>query len=176
MRTIWRHNLACALIAQQLASAGTMDRDIAYTCGILHGIGLLALAVIRPREYIDLLGTFIGTRMSMLAKERAIFGIDHSELGKKLVEEWKLPEEFSIAMSGPYAPRPTDGRWGLPEIIGVSCRMADTAGFAPFSACHAAPFPDLLDELPPRERSLFHSDIESLSFEIGKKIAALEAI
>ena len=64
----------------------------------------------------------------------------------------------------------------MTEIIGVSCRMADTAGFAPFSACHAALFADLLEELPSRERSLFHSDIESLTFEIGKKIAALEAI
>ncbi len=176
MRTLWRHNLACGLIAQQIACAGTMDRDIAYTAGVLHGIGLLALAVVRPREYIDLLGTFIGNRVSMLERERIIFGIDHSELGKKLVEAWKLPEEFAAAMPGPYAPPPTDGRWGLTEIIGVSCRMADTAGFAPFSACHAALFADLLEELPSRERSLFHSDIESLTFEIGKKIAALEAI
>ena len=176
MRTLWRHNLACGLIAQQIASAGTMDRDIAYTAGVLHGIGLLALAVVRPREYIDLLGTFVGTRASMLERERSIFGIDHSELGKKLVEEWGLPEEFAAVMPEQLTPRPSDGRWELAEIIGVSCRMADTAGFASFSACHAAPFPDLLEELPPRERSLFHSDIESLSFEVGKKIASLEAI
>ena len=176
MRTLWRHNLASGLIAQQIASAGTMDRDIAYTAGLLHGIGMLALAVVRPREFIDLLGTFSGTRSSMLDRERAIFGIDHSQLGNTLVQEWNLPEEFAIAMSGLYVPPPTDGRWGLPEIIGLSCRMADTAGFAPFSACHAASFPDLLEQLPPRERSLFHSDIESLAFEIGKKIAALEAI
>ena len=38
MRTLWRHNMACALIAQQIASAGTMDRDIAYTAGVMHGI------------------------------------------------------------------------------------------------------------------------------------------
>lgn len=92
------------------------------------------------------------------------------------MEEWGLPEEFAAVMPEPFTPRPSDGRWELAEIIGVSCRMADTAGFASFSACHAAPFPDLLEELPARERSLFHSDIESLSFEVGKKIASLEAI
>ena len=31
MRSIWRHDLACALIAEQLASAGFMDKDTAYT-------------------------------------------------------------------------------------------------------------------------------------------------
>src|SRR5215469_219315 len=77
MRALWRHNMACALISQQIASAGTMDRDIAYTAGVLHGIGLLGLAVVRPRDYIDLAGTFIGSPDGLLERERAIFGIDH---------------------------------------------------------------------------------------------------
>jgi HD-like signal output (HDOD) protein len=176
MRTLWRHNVACALIAQQIASAGTTDRDIAFTGGVLHGIGFLALAIVRPKEYIHLLGTFVGTPANMLELERAVFGIDHCELGKKLVEEWNLPEEFAPVMSAAYASRPTDGRWGMPEIVGLSCRMADAAGFAPYPACHAAPFEELLEELPPRERKLFHTEIETLSFEVTKKIAALESI
>ena len=65
---------------------------------------------------------------------------------------------------------------GRPEIVGLSCRMADTAGFSAYSACHAAPFEDLLEEVPPRERKLFHTEAETLSFEVSKRIAALEAI
>lgn len=38
MRDLWRHNLACALIAEQLASAGFLDKDIAYTSGVLHNV------------------------------------------------------------------------------------------------------------------------------------------
>src|ERR1019366_286230 len=30
MRALWRHNLACALIADQVASVGFMNRDVAY--------------------------------------------------------------------------------------------------------------------------------------------------
>jgi HD-like signal output (HDOD) protein len=175
MRMLWRHNMACALIAQQIASAGFMDREIAYTAGVLHGIGLLGMAVVRPTEFIHLLGTHIGTPASMLLRERAIFGMDHCELGKRLVAEWQLPEDFASVMSGPCVPRPSGGQWGMPEIIGLGCRMADTAGFAPFSACHAAPFEELLQELPPRERKLFHTEVETLTFEVSKKISALEA-
>jgi HD-like signal output (HDOD) protein len=175
MRMLWKHNMACALIAQQIASAGFMDREIAYTAGVLHGIGLLAMAVVRPGEYVHLLGTHIGTPASMLTRERAIFGMDHCDLGKRLVAEWQLPEDFASVMSGPYAPRPTDGEWGMPEIIGLSCRMADTAGFAAFPACHAAPFQELVQELPPRERKLFHTEVETLVYEVSKKISALEA-
>ena len=111
MRTLWRHNMACALISQQIASAGTTDRDIAYTAGILHGIGLLAMAVVRPQEYIHLLGTYIGTADSMLDKERAVFGIDHCELGKKLIADWNLPEDFAAAISAPHV-RSASGQWG----------------------------------------------------------------
>ena len=174
MRTLWRHNMACALIAQQIASAGTTDRDIAYTAGLLHGIGLMAFAVVQPAEYIELLGRFIGTPASLLERERVVFGIDHCQLGRKLVQDWSLPEDFEAIMAAPLAP-PEGGQWGVPEIVGLSCRMADSSGFSAFSACHAPGFQELLEELPPRERKLFHTEIETLSFEVSKKIAALES-
>ena len=175
MRTLWRHNMACALIAQQIAFAGTTDRDIAYTAGLLHAIGLMALAVVQPKEYVDLLGRFIGTPASLLERERAVFGIDHRELGRKLVDDWNLPEDFAAVISASNV-QPEGGQWGLPEIVGLSCRMADSAGFSPFAACHASPFEELLEELPARERKLFHTEVETLSFEITKKIAALESV
>jgi len=174
MRTLWRHNLACALIAEQIACAGTTDRNIAYTAGLLHGIGLMAPAVVRPREYIDLLGTVIGTPDLLLERERAVFGIDHCELGRKLVSDWNLPEDFAAVMPAPHDPR-DGGQWGVAAIVGLSCRMADTAGFPAFSACHAARFAELLEELPARERKLFHTEVQTLSFEVSKKIAALES-
>jgi hypothetical protein len=63
----------------------------------------------------------------------------------------------------------------MAELVGLSCRMADTTGFSAFSACHAATFDELLEELPARERKLFHTEIETLAFEVSKKIAALES-
>ncbi len=175
MRTLWRHNMACALIAEQIASAGTTDRNIAFTAGVLHGIGLLALAVMHPREYIHLLGTHIGTAESLAAREKELFGIDHGELGRSLVHDWQLPEEFQAIVSGPGGKLADEKVWDVEEIVHLSCRMADAAGFAAFPACHATPFEELLGELPPRERRLFHSDVETLGFEVSKRIAAVEA-
>jgi HD-like signal output (HDOD) protein len=49
LRAIWRHNLACGLVAehQHLAASGLMDKDAAYTAGVMHDIGRLPLVVIR---------------------------------------------------------------------------------------------------------------------------------
>ncbi len=176
MRAIWRHNLACALIADQLASVGFMNRDVAYTSGVIHDIGRLALAVIRPKEYSLPLGAHSGPPASILNAERELFGWDHCEAGRQLVIDWKLPSEFEAVVGDHHAPREHDGPWEMADLINVSCRMADTAGFPAFAGCEITPFSELLDELPTRERRLFHSSIETLSFEVIKKINAVESV
>jgi HD-like signal output (HDOD) protein len=176
MRAIWRHNLACALIADQLASVGFMDRDIAYTSGVMHDIGRLALAVIRPKEYSLLLLTHGGPPASILTAERELFGWDHCGAGRQLILDWKLPAEFEAIVAEHHAPRQPDSSWNMADLINVSCRMADTAGFPAFPGCEATPFPDLLEELPARERRLFHTEIEPLAQEITRKIDAVETV
>jgi len=175
MRSLWRHNLACALIAEQLASFGFIDRDIAYTSGILHDIGRFALAIVRPKEYTVVLMTHRGSSESILEAERELFGWDHCEAGRQLVMAWKLPSEFEAMVSDHHCPRKLDGSWGMGELIKVSCRMADTAGFASFPGCERAPYADLLGELPARERRQFPGELETLVSEIAGKIEAVEA-
>ncbi len=176
MKAIWRHNLATALIADELASVGFMDRDIAYTSGVMHDIGRLALAVIRPREYSIPLGVHSGTPQSFLEVERKLFGWDHCEAGRQLIVDWKLPTEFEGIVADHHSPRKKDSSWGMADLINVSCRMADTAGFQAFPGCEVTPYSELLDEVPIRERSLFHSSIEPLAFGIAKKINAVESV
>jgi HD-like signal output (HDOD) protein len=175
MRAIWRHNLACALIADQLASVGFLDRDVAYTAGVMHDIGRLALAVIRPKEYSLPLGAHSGPPASILSAERELFGWDHCEAGRQLIADWKLPADFEPIVAEHHDPRPKDGPWEMADVINVSCRMADTAGFPAFAGCETTPFPDLLEELPARERRLFHTTIEPMAFEIARKISAVES-
>ena len=53
--------------------------------------------------------------------------------------------------------------------------MADTAGFPAFPGCEATPYEELLEEVPARERRTFHTELESLVEEIGKKVIAVES-
>ncbi len=176
LRALWRHNLACGAIAEQLACAGFLDHDVAYTCGVMHDIGRLALAAERPKEYADILGTYMGSSASMLANERQFFGKDHCEIGRQLIADWKLPEDFVPIVAEHHELRDKASPWDMTRLINVACRMADAAGFGAFCACQAPPFADLLEELPARERKLFHRDVETLAFEVSKKISAVESI
>jgi putative nucleotidyltransferase with HDIG domain len=175
MRDLWRHSLACALIADQLASVGFMDRDIAYTSGVMHDIGRLALAVIQPEKYKLPLEAHLGSPASMLKIERKIFGWDHCEAGRQLIAEWNLPPDFEAIVAEHHEPRQKGGHWEMLDLIKVSCRMADTAGFPAFPGCEVTPFDDLLNELPQRERALFHTTIEPLAIGVAKKIDVIES-
>jgi putative nucleotidyltransferase with HDIG domain len=176
LRAIWRHSLACALVAQQLARAGSMDKDAAYTAGILHDIGRLALAVISPKEYAALLETHSGSAGSALQAERALFGFDHCEAGLHLVADWKLPSDFETIVSDHHSPRQKVDPWHMPGLVNVSCRIADSAGFAVFRGCEVTPYVDLLGELPNRERTSFCAGLDLLTFEISSKINGVESV
>jgi HD-like signal output (HDOD) protein len=176
IRNVWRHNLACGMIAEQLASAGFMDKDTAYTSGVLHDMGRLALAVIKPKEYADLLAKHKGSGASILPLEVELFGCDHCQAGAHLIADWKLPSDFDPIVSEHHSPRRADGVWSMAELIKVSCRLADTAGFFAFPGCEVTSFADLLEELPARERRSFHTDLEALVVEVSTRINAVETL
>jgi HD-like signal output (HDOD) protein len=173
---IWRHSLACALIAERLALAGLMDKDTAYTGGIMHDIGRFALAALRPKEYAKLLETHCGSAASILKPERELFGFDHCEAGQHLVKDWKLPPGFAAFVCPPVTAGPKGDHWQMADVVHMSCRMADTAGFSAFTGCEVTPYVDLLVQLPSRERGLFHSDIKDLASEVGARINAIESL
>jgi putative nucleotidyltransferase with HDIG domain len=176
LRAMWRHSLACALIAQQLARAGSMSSGEAYTAGILHDIGRLALAVISAKEYASLLETHTGSARSVLQAERDLFGFDHCEVGRHLIREWKLPANFESIVSDHHSARQKSDPWHMLDLINVSCRMADSIGFAVFQGCEFTPWEDLLDELPVRERNNFGADVDVLIFEVSSKINGIECL
>ena len=173
LRAIWRHSLACGLIAEQLARAGSMSRETAYTAGVMHDIGRLALAVIRPKAYADLLTAYCGPPGSILRCERDLFGFDHCEAGRNLVADWKMPADLVAVISDHHSPQ-SGGLWRLPDLIKISCRMADSVGFAVFADCETTPFAELLNEIPELERRSFCTDLEMFTFEVSSKINTLE--
>jgi HD-like signal output (HDOD) protein len=176
MQCLWSHNLACSLVARRLACGGPVDKDQAYTAGILHDIGRFALAVIQPKDYAELLAAHRGSADSILECERELFSWDHCETGRRLIADWHLPAEFDAVVLEHHAPRLQDGSWSLSELVKMSCRMADAAGFPAFPGCEMISYPDLLDRLPARERSAFYPDRESLVQGVTAGIQAVESV
>jgi putative nucleotidyltransferase with HDIG domain len=124
VRRCWRHNLACGLAAKEFAKTFDVDGDQAYTGGILHDIGRLALLASNPGQYESLTLTSGCVR----EQERRAFGIDHCEAGAWLIEQWLLPSIYLEVVRCHHEPL-ADAR-PLTNQVHVGCTVADQIGFS----------------------------------------------
>ncbi|MFG0316993.1 MAG: HDOD domain-containing protein [Planctomycetota bacterium JB042] len=103
----WSSSLARAVAAQALARELRLIQPAeAYICGLLSGIGRLALASVHPKSYSELLDRLgrhvVGAPLA--EAEREVFGIDHHEIAAAMLADWKLPEAHSQALAVYHQP------------------------------------------------------------------------
>lgn len=96
----WKRSLLRAVAAQAVVTRlGGFDPAEALVCGLLAGIGRLAFACARPEAYSEVLAHAGASTARLRAEEAKRFGVDHTELGVALMEEWRLPERSNRAVS-----------------------------------------------------------------------------
>jgi putative nucleotidyltransferase with HDIG domain len=173
LQACWRHSVACAMLAERTARWNSVDRDFAYTAGILHDIGRVALATISPQVYDALVERASSDpAWDALQNEREAFGIDHCHAGQIMLSAWKLPEEFVEATCGHHEPLTCEEN--AAEVIRLCCRLADGLGFAAMPRRSSQTCEEILGEFPEDVRKHFPS-IEELTAEIAKEISVVEA-
>ncbi len=112
---LWRRQLAAACASESLAREARpggekVQPDEAFTAGLLHGLGKLALASVLPKTYRRVCEFASVRRTSLAEAERSLIGIDHHTAGKRLGERWGLPLMFQdvIWLHGAPSAAPED--------------------------------------------------------------------
>ncbi|MGE3961277.1 MAG: HDOD domain-containing protein [Dehalococcoidia bacterium] len=88
----WRHVLGCALLNEAQARDAVAGRQ-AFTVGLLHDIGRLAMAAQAPTRYLEVVNAAQNGASAQDA-ERLAFGITHEEFGQRICDRWRLPTEI----------------------------------------------------------------------------------
>jgi HD-like signal output (HDOD) protein len=174
LRKIWRHSLACALLCEDLSIACSPVRradDRAYTCGLLHDVGRLALFVEHPNEYGSLLTGSEHT--GILEIERQVFGVDHCELGALLAGHWGLPEEIRLVTSLHHQPVSKSG-FELIDLVRVAVLLAEELGFEAVPPSHALTPGEILSMLPPSAQYRIDADPEMIRARVQTRLDALD--
>jgi HD-like signal output (HDOD) protein len=109
-----RGSLITALAAEALAQAtGRIDPAQAYTCGLVHEIGKLALAFCCADSFTAIRARRTEDGGSWLEAERAILGFTHAEVSARLLREWRFGEDHVAVAAhkppGPDLPEPFRG-------------------------------------------------------------------
>lgn len=133
--TYWLASLLTALAARRLAPLVTVQcadpprrsPDLAYLCGLLHRIGIVALVYLRPDVMEPVLaaaGSAAHTPMSGLEERR--LQLDHRQAGSWLLWRWRLPAPLP-QVAAHYAERDYRGEhWPLCTLTGLASRWSDT--------------------------------------------------
>jgi putative nucleotidyltransferase with HDIG domain len=92
---LWHHSLGLAIASRQLARRlewSAVVQDELFLDGLLHDIGKLALDPLLSE--IDAGSEFLTTEM-----ERALIGLDHTMVGRRIAEKWQLPEHVAAVIA-----------------------------------------------------------------------------
>jgi HD-like signal output (HDOD) protein len=92
----WRHSLATALIGDAIAMRSG-ERTEAFTAGLLHDMGCLAMAASEPVRY-ERVTQLVRQGVGEEDAERVMFGFDHAYYGMRLAGRWDLSQTITDAI------------------------------------------------------------------------------
>lgn len=100
----WRHGVASGLCAFHLAAERKLERGAAFTAGLLHDLGRLALACVAPQSMHELLARQAAEDAPLLALEQEQLGSDHAAFGAMVAEHWHFGGDIVEAIRLHHAP------------------------------------------------------------------------
>jgi putative nucleotidyltransferase with HDIG domain len=171
LRACWDHSVACALIAEQLAQAMNQPKDRAYTAGLLHDIGRLALFASHPVGYNNMFTVARESDFDELECERNLFNVDHCAAGAWFARSWNLPEEFVEAISQHHNSEPIDA--SLVSIVTAADRVANRIGFSIHSTAPEESVSELIGRLPLADPQAMAEKLENFADTIRASLAAI---
>jgi putative nucleotidyltransferase with HDIG domain len=173
LRSCWRHSVACGIIAERAAKACALDKELAYTGGVLHDLGRIVLAVSMSEEYQRLVEQGADDAQDFLRAERARLGIDHCQVGGILVTEWSLPPAFLTIATCHHDEKAEVAT--ADSIVALSCLMADALGFGPVQYRKPLSYSDIVENFPKPAHWLFPPERDLFAEEMSAEIALIES-
>ena len=105
---LWQHSLVTATAAEIVAAEAydlKIEGPVAFTVGLLHDIGKLAMSQALTAELQNEVRARIANeKISRTAAEKLVLGTDHGEVGACLLKSWRLPAEVIEAVGHHHQP------------------------------------------------------------------------
>jgi putative nucleotidyltransferase with HDIG domain len=119
---LWERSVLNAVTASLLARLhGGVDRNRAYTAGLLQDIGALVIARFAPECGAEL-GAARARGEDPIAVEQRVLGIQHAEIGARLAERWGFPEVLIDTLRHHHSPESAE----TDPLLASFCHLAES--------------------------------------------------
>ena len=116
MHSFLKHSLACGILARILAAQKNFGQtEQLFVSGLLHDLGRLILYLYFTDESCNILSRSRNNQTLLYAEETNYLGCDHAQIGKQLMEQWKLP--LILENSVLYHHNPSEAQQPIPATI-----------------------------------------------------------
>ena len=117
---LWMSSVAGAMAAECLSEHLGVDHDIAYTIGLLHRIGMVAINEWAMRTMPDVRFTQQQLPLETCAAERQLLGFHNAEAGAALLRLWEFPAVMAEPVRWQYLPSATAAHGRLATLLAIA--------------------------------------------------------
>jgi putative nucleotidyltransferase with HDIG domain len=126
---LWKHSVATALAAKSMARDAGADEGVVFTAAILHDIGKIVLAQALEGSYQRLTREIEINQASLLESEAQILGVQHAEIGGRLLARWNFPADLVASVWNHHDPVKAIGHERLASFVYLGDLIAHFMGF-----------------------------------------------
>ena len=129
IKAFWLKSMFCAAASMSIAKVSAHGQVAdAYTVGVMHEIGRLALAYLFPEKYAKIPpGVPLADR---LVVEKELFGMTHPEAGYLLAVQWRLPAIIAYPIRYHHHRHFTGEVEDLVAVVALASAMTEAFGQA----------------------------------------------
>ena len=116
MYSFLKHSLACGILSRILAAQKNCGQtEQLFVSGLLHDLGRLILYLYFTEESRNILSRARNNNKLLYQEEYDYLGCDHAQVGKQLMEQWKLP--VLLENNVLYHHKPSEAQQPIPAAI-----------------------------------------------------------
>jgi putative nucleotidyltransferase with HDIG domain len=123
----WEHSLSTAVAAQVIAqNLSVGSTELAFTCGLLHDLGKVALSAWFENRSITLSAIAAKLDLTMEQTEQRVLGFDHQQVGGKMAETWNLPKPMVEAIRYHHCPSECESYNPAVDVVHLADYLSST--------------------------------------------------
>ena len=102
---LWKHSVTAAVAGQLIArSKDDPEEGLVFTAALLHDVGKIILADALEHIYARLVEESRAQQSAMIETEKRLLGVNHAEIGGRLLARWKFPDNLVAAVRHHHQP------------------------------------------------------------------------